>query len=75
MNNHATIEENGKKRAATQEEIEKFRIVYERILQGICPRGCAELEWENEFNARCPVCGSRCNSKQPYAKKAADQIM
>lgn len=41
----------------------------DRIRQGICPNGCAELVWATAHLADCPDCGFKYSTNLPYGKQ------
>ncbi len=47
----------------------------ERLKEGLCPNGCALLEWEAPYNAQCPKCRFMYSTNVPYGIQESEQIM
>jgi hypothetical protein len=58
-----------------REQIERSELFVARTDEGLCPNGCAELEWETQFSADCPVCHFHLGTNVPYGKREVEGVM
>jgi len=56
-------------------QLEQAVIHDQRMNQGICPNGCAELVWSDEgYRGNCPKCNFMLSTNVPYGIKDENYI-
>lgn len=58
-----------------RDELARAQTFSDRIDEGICPNGCAELEWSTPNKGECPVCHFLLSTGVPYGKREIEQVM
>jgi len=55
--------------------LKQAQLFNDRLDQGLCPNGCALLDWKTAHTADCPECRFHYSTNLPHGKREIDLIM